>query len=149
MSAKDHFHVFACWKNFLKKGNVSYFDSHRIIRIKFSPTAIKEAVKSSDNGTWYLIQSFSQIPSAAVHTISHFLRSTHEVIIIAIAFVQPCPPKPLVPKPCGAYPNQVQRIDKFNAGKPKYNVYKNHPLGLSLSTPSLAVYSSSLDTNHY
>ena len=52
---QDHFHVFVCWDHFLKKVNVSYFDSHRIIRIKFSPTAIKEAVKSSDNGTWYLI----------------------------------------------------------------------------------------------
>ena len=50
---------------------MSYFDNHRIIRIKFSPTAIKEAVKSSDNGTWYLIQSFSQIPCAVVPTISH------------------------------------------------------------------------------
>ena len=38
---------------------MSYFDSHNIIRMKFSPTAIKEAVKSSGNGTWYLIPSFS------------------------------------------------------------------------------------------
>ena len=46
-------------KNCRVKVYMSYFDSHNITRMKFSPTAIKEAVKSSGNGTWYLIPSFS------------------------------------------------------------------------------------------
>ena len=73
-------------------------------------------------------------------TQSHTFSKVHEVIIIAFAFFQPCPPKPLVPKPSRAYPNQVPRIDKFNAGKPKCNVYKNHPLRLEFINPQSSCF---------